>query len=216
MKNYAQIHEATAILVRLVGTISTPIQCWLFGHSLGCGSLRTNNVMRVVKGGYRSCFTKKKSSVSRPIKKAFHVSCFVQFTAYRLPQFSVCHAFVRVSSSGMGMLVKNVKCPLGKTHHISDGSRKLRKRGLSVSRRELLGGPGGMFPREILKSRPPKTAISCIFRPLSRCNKGSEYITNIQLSKENLTFRYCKFGAASNGSVFWNGGFTRAKRAKAS
>ena len=72
------------------------------------------------------------------------------------------------------MLVKIVKCPLGKTDHIRDGSRKLRKRGPSAGRRELLGGSGGMLPLEMLKSRPPKTAISCIFRPLSRCNKESE------------------------------------------
>ena len=54
------------------------------------------------------------------------------------------------------MLVKNVKCPLGKTHHIRDGSRNLRKSGsASGGRRELLGGPGAC-PPEMLKSESLK------------------------------------------------------------
>ena len=55
------------------------------------------------------------------------------------------------------MLVKNAKCPLGKTHHIRGGSRKLGKSGPSAGRHELLGGSRGMLPGEILKSRPSKT-----------------------------------------------------------
>ena len=34
------------------------------------------------------------------------------------------------------------------------------------SRREPLVGSGGVFPWKLLKSRPSKTDISCIFRPL--------------------------------------------------
>ena len=68
--------------------------------------------------------------------------------------------------------------------------REVTKRGPSGGRREPLEGPGGM------KSRPPKTAISYIFRPSSRWSKRSAQITNIELLKGNLSFS--KFGAALN------------------
>ena len=79
------------------------------------------------------------------------------------------------------MLVKNVKCALGKNHHIRGGPRG----GPSTGRRKMLGESEGMLPQEILKSTPPKTGISCI-----------------QLSKENSTFKYCTFGATLNRAVW--------------
>ena len=79
------------------------------------------------------------------------------------------------------------------------GSRKLVKRGPSAGRREPLGGSGGMPPREILKSRASKTAISCISRRLAGVSQA-EWVDHKYRAFEGkfIIQVHCKFGAASN------------------